>query len=283
MSSKVVVVLVLGSTMLSGCFLWTTRGEGDRLEAEGRDREQRLRALESGMREEREQLRAEVQRAKQKVAELEQVLERATAVVTRNSADLGAEVQTIREQLAQLEGQIAELANASEQTRRELSEQRTALDARIEAFARRAGVDMPVDQAAVPQDRAEHWSAAGRAHAANEHSQARALLREYIRRYPQDDKVDDALYMIGTSYVREGRPASALGEFRRVIAEHGQGDMVDDTLLAMAEAFYRLHACTDARGALDALIRAHPRSPLIREARAMLREVQRAPRGYCTS
>ncbi|MCZ7677246.1 MAG: hypothetical protein M5U28_00045 [Sandaracinaceae bacterium] len=68
-----------------------------------------------------------------------------------------------------------------------------------------------------------------------------------------------------------------------MIAEHPQGDAADDALLAMADAFYRLHACTDARTALEALIRAHPRSPLLAQARQKLRDIQRAPRGYCTS
>jgi TolA-binding protein len=68
-----------------------------------------------------------------------------------------------------------------------------------------------------------------------------------------------------------------------VISDHPNGDAADDALVGMADAFYRLHACTDARTALEAMIRAHPRSPRIQDARRKLREVQRAPRGYCTS
>jgi hypothetical protein len=50
----------------------------------------------------------------------------------------------------------------------------------------------------------------------------------------------------------------------------------------MADAFYRLHACDDARTALETIQRSHPRSPQAAEARTRLRDIQRAPAGYCS-
>ena len=98
----------------------------------------------------------------------------------------------------------------------------------------------------------------------------------------QDERVDNARYRIGMTYLNDNRPATALGELRRVVAEHPRGDVADDALLDMANAFYQLHACTDARSALEAFTRAHRRSPRIAEARRLLRTVQRAPASYCT-
>ncbi|MEM9192779.1 MAG: tetratricopeptide repeat protein [Myxococcota bacterium] len=273
--------LALASTALSGCFLWTTRGEGDQILEEGRERDERITALEEGTRREGDELTEQVDRAKRQVAELEQVLQKATKVVTRNSADLGLEVQALREQIGRLEGQIGELRNQIATQQRELQEERGALQAKILQIQQKIGMDVELDPAEIPSGRNEHYGAAYRAYQSREYSRARAMFREYVNRYGEDDQADNAQYWVGKTYLAQERPATALGEFRRVISDYPQGDAVDETLLDMADAFYSLNACSDARNALEALIRAHPRSSLIRQARSKLREVQRAPRGYC--
>jgi TolA-binding protein len=278
-----VIGLVLASSFLSGCFLWTTRGEGTELEETTENHERRLLEIEEGIRAERRQLQEEVQNAKRQVRELEEVLQKATQVVTRNSADLGLEVQEIREQLSQLEGQMAEVRNTVAEGQQSLAKQRQEIDQRLLAIAQKAGLDMPVDASEVPDDKGDHFQAAYRSYQTSDYSRSRALFREYIRRYARDDQADNAQYWIGKSYLQEERYATALSELRKVVTDFGTGDAVDDALFDMAEAFWQLHACTDARNTLNALIQGHPRSSLIRRARTKLRQVQNARRGYCTS
>ncbi len=270
------VALVVAGSVLGGCFLWTSAGEGE-------EHERRIATLEAGFRNERAQLRTEITKAQGQVHELQGVLEKATRVVTRNSADTGAQVEEMRTQLSTLEGQVAEIKNSLEQLGREMAAQRTEVNQRIEQVARKAGLDMPVDASQIPADRGEHFAAGERAHRAGEYSKARAIFREYLTRYPQDDHADNAQYMIGASYLQENRPATALGELRKVLSDYAQGDAIDEALFDMAEAFWRLHACTDARGALEALIRTQASSPLVGQARTKLRQVQHPARGYCTS
>jgi len=277
-----VLVVVLCSMVLSGCFLWTTRGEGDSLGERTDDQERRLTSLEEGIRQERQALTEEVANARTKVAELETVLERATDVVTRNSADLGLEVQSLREQIGVLEGRIAELQNAQQTQVLQFNEQREELEQKIRVFARKAGVDVTLTADEVPADRAEHFAAASRAVDAEDHGQARALLREYVRRYAADERADNAQYLIGSTYLRENRPASAIVEFQRVISDYPRADAADETLFDMAEAYWRLHDCSHARLALEALIRGYAQSSLLARARTRLREIERPPRGYCT-
>ncbi len=263
----------LGS-FLGAC--WTSASTGDELA-------RRVGALERGQTQQREDLRQEIAHAQSKVGELEEVLDRATKVVTRASADTGAEVETLRQQVATLEGQLAELRNEVSRQQSVLTEQQAETERQLKKLARHVGIDTSFDESQVPQDANEHWAQAQQAYDQHQWARARALYRTFIERHPQDDLADDAMYRSGMTYLEEDRPATALGELRRVISEHPQGDMADDALLAMADAFYRLHACTDARTALEALVRAHPRSPLVADARRKLRDIQRAPRGYCTS
>jgi TolA-binding protein len=270
--------LAAGSALSSAC--WVTTDQGTRMTRRIDAIDQRTQTLEAGLGAE---LRGEIETAKTKVAELESVLERATAVVTRTSADTGALVEQLQSQIQAQEGAIAELRNELTRMQGELREQQTDYEGRMKKLARRAGIDMPLEEAEIPADREAHRAAALHAMEAREFSTARALYRAYVTRYHDDANADDAQLAIGRSYLQEDRPATALGELRHVLQDFPRGDAVPAALLAMADAFYRLHACGDARTALDALIRAHPRSPQASDARTKLREIQRAPSGYCTS
>ncbi len=260
--------------MLGAC--WTSASTGDELM-------RRVSEVERQQSQQRDELRDQIATSQTKVVQLEEVLERATKVVTRASADTGAQVETLQNQLMALEGQLAELRNEVQRQQAQLREQQTAMDRQLKKLARHVGVDITFDESQIPADADAHWTAAQQAYDQRAWARARALYRAFAERHGQDSRVDDALYRVGMTYLQEDRPATALGELRRVIGEHPQGDAADDALLGMADAFYRLHACTDARTALEALIRAHPSSPLIAEARRKLQEIQRAPRGYCTS
>lgn len=269
--------MVISALSLSGCFLWTSADQGSALERRAAQLEERVHTLEGTA----EGYSAQMERAHSKVAELESVLERATQVVTQNSADTGARVDELQQQVMSQAGQIDELRHELSRLQTEFGEQQRDYEDRMKRLARRAGVDMPVDDAAIPASADDHYRAALAAVEARDFSTARALLRAFVTRYPQDARADDAQLRVGQSYLSEDRPATALGELRRIITDFASGDQVPAALLAMGDAFYRLHDCENARSAFDALVRAHGRSPQATEARTRLRDVQRAPAGYC--
>jgi len=266
--------------LAGGC---VPKAQGDRLVQRQETLERRLRSLEDGMDEERAQLRNQLAAATEKVQELEGVLDQATNLLTRNSADLGQEVVALRQEIGRIEGEIAEVRNALELAERRLGESRDELAMRIERLARQAGVDITLDESEIPEDRAEHYAAAYRAFQQGDHGRSRALFRAFVRKYPQDDEADNAQYWIGKSYLEQDQPAAALRELRVVVSRYRRGDAADETLFDMADAFFRLGACTDAKGALEALIQGYRRSTLVRRARAKLREIESAPRARCTS
>jgi len=270
-------LLVVLSVAASGCFLWTTKGQGDELLESTQDQEQRLTSIETGIADQRRELTDEVNRAKSQVVQLEEVLQKATKVVTRNSADLGLEVEQLREQLGRLEGEIATLRQEVSARDQVIASQRQEIDQQISKLARRAGVDVELSESDIPAGKDEHYAAAYRAYQRNEYGMSRALFRAYVSRYPRDDQADNAMYWIGKSYLRQERPANAIQEFRRVIADYSRADAVDETLWDMGNAFYALQSCAEARDVLNTLIRNFRQSTFVRRARAKLREIERSP------
>ena len=265
-------VVGLFGASVSGCFLWTSADQGSELTRRMDAIEGRVTTLEP--------MQGELATVKTQVASMEEV-RRGSQLATQTSADTGAQVEMLGQQIAMQEGTIAELQHELQRMQEEMNEQQTDYEARMKKLARRAGVDIPLDDAEVPAGADENFTAAQTAYEAREYSTARALYRAFIQRHHDDARADDAQYFVGQSYLMEDRPATALGELRHVVADYQSGDRVPYALLSMGDAFYRLHACTDATSSLQTLIRAFPRSPVIGDARTRLRDVQHAPSGYC--
>lgn len=267
------------ASALSGCFLWTTSGEGDQLQRELSQQNERIGQLERAQSDQLEQVRRAEAKAQQSITELEKVIERATSVVQRNSADVTVQVSELETKVAMLEGQIAEIQHAIEELKKAYV---AAVNSGGQASSA-ASTSGGRDTVEIPNDKTDHYAAAYRAYSDRDFGKARSLFRAYIERYESDAQADNAQYWIGASYLVENRPATALAELRKVIERFRGGDAVDEALLDMAEAFYRLKACSDARTTLDTLIKTQPRSPLIKKAKQKLRDLRTPPRGACSS
>ena len=103
---------------LSGCFLWTSADDGATLRTRADAVEARVTELETT----EETFRADVENAHSKVAEIEDVLARATELLTRNSADTGALVEALAARIAAQDGLIDELRHELERLTTELSD-----------------------------------------------------------------------------------------------------------------------------------------------------------------
>lgn len=213
--------------------------------------------------------------------ELEAALAEASLVLRRNSADQGLQIEKIQQRLAAMEGQIAELRNETVGATQAQAQRSIELQSRLADIARAAGMDVPLDPGQIPQTKSAHWEALDKAYRAGRYSYARALGRAYLDRYPKDDHADDAQYIIGSAYLRQGQPAASLGEFQKVLSDYRKGDALDKTLFDMSKAFLEVRSCNDAATALKALLKNHKKSPLYEEARRELRKVRELGHADC--
>lgn len=269
---------LLGSS--SGCFIWTSSGEGDKLRQDVDAHAARLREIEKAQTDQLEQLRQAESKAQKSIDELEGVIERATSVVQRNSADVTVQVSELQTKLAVVEGRMAELQYAIEELKKGHSGGGSAAGV---ASSSGGGEAAPPAESKPPADKNEHYAAAYRAYSDRDFNKARNLFRSFIEKYKSDAQADNAQYWIGASYLVENRPATALAELRKVIESFRGGDAVDEALLDMAEAFYRLKACSDARTTLDTLIKTQANSPLVDKAKQKLKDMRKLGKDYCTS
>jgi TolA-binding protein len=267
------------SCLLGALGACVSAGEGDKLRADLKEHTAHIRKLEQAQTDQLEQAKQAESKAQKSIDELEQVIERATTVVQRNSADVTVQVSELQTKLAVVEGRMAELQFAIEELKKGAAASATA-----SSQGSSGGSTTPTAaEAQIPSDKNEHYAAAYRAYSDRDFTKARTLFRAYIEKYKSDAQADNAQYWIGASYLVENRPATALAELRKVIENFRGGDAVDESLLDMAEAFYRLKACSDARTTLDTLIKTQPNSPLAEKAKQKLKDMRKLPKDYCTS
>lgn len=259
---------------LGGCFGITS--EGKKMRSDVDSNAARVQKLEAAQTAQLEQLKQAEAKAQESIKQLEGVIEQATSVVQRNSADVTVTVGDLQSKVAVLEGRLAEQQYAIE-------EMKKGAVAPASGATTTAGSADAAKVEDAPADKNEHYAAAYRAYSERDFAKARALFRSFIERYGTDAQADNAQYWLGASYLIENRPATALAELKKVIQNFRGGDAVDEALLDMAEAFYRLRACSDARNALETLIRTQPTSPLAAKAKQKLKDLKKPEKDYCTS
>lgn len=221
-----------------GCFWFTTKQEG-------------------------RTLRRDVNKIEASLPKLQQVLEEATKLLARNSADLGAEVNAVGEEQKKLNGLVMQASRYAEEVRdaSKRQEQRIAeLEKRIAELEGKA----EVSNKSAPQ----LWEEGMSFMQARNYEQARASFRSLLVKYPGHERADDAQLQRGESYFRERKFQESLGEFQRVFEKYADSPLADDAAFRAGEAAEELKWCTDARAYFGLLMKKWPQSDLIKKARA---------------
>jgi TolA-binding protein len=222
----------------SGCFWVTTKHEG-------------------------RTLRKDVDRIQGSLPQLQKVLDEATGLLARNSADLGAEVNTLGDEQKKLAGLVMEASRYAQEVRDESKRQEQRI-AELERRLAEIEGKTELSSKSAPQ----LWDEGMAAMQSREFEQARSLFRTLIAKYPKDEKADDAQLQRGEAYFRERKFQESLGEFQRVFEKFPTSSLADDAAYRAGEAAEELRWCTDARAYYGLLVKKWPRSELVRRAKA---------------
>jgi len=267
-TARLLVVALVGFTPL-GC---VTSGEGDKIKAELTELRTRLDEIDKRDAEYKEQ-----------VARLRKVLDQATALLTRNSADVGAKAAKAEADIAALQGRIEELTHAQEQRERQSTEERSRLDSRL------AGLEQTqtkiVDKVApsLPDDKDQLWQQAGSRLAGGQRDDGRRFYRVFIQRFPQDPRASQAYLAIGQSFIAEGKHPNAAAEFQKILDVYPRSPEVPEAMWQLSSSFIQLKFCTDARALLSDLVKRYPKSPRANDAKNQIKALAKMPKGSCTS
>jgi TolA-binding protein len=201
----------------------------------------------------------------------------------RANADSSTDVMTSKQRINDLAGRIDEAIHGIDELKRDVTASRTEIYARLDDL-KRAQQPPPAPQppsVIVPQDKTAHYKLLEEAHLKRDWPAVRALVPDYVNRYPTDDKADEALYFAGDADLADGRPSSALGNFNRLLKLYPRSNVLDKTLYGMGEAYMMMHDCVNAKLAYDACERRFAKEKVGADARAKLQAIAKNAPGTC--
>jgi TolA-binding protein len=246
--------ILIAATTLSGCFWATTKSEGKALRHDVNDLETRVTRKEEDM--------------AGKVAELKRVLDEATKILKRNSADLGADLEGLRNDIRVSTGLVSAAKNMIDEIKAEQEKSKAANDERLLALETRLAAIEARFPAAPPPGSSpdELWAQATTAFGAKRWNDARELFKRITLNYATHDRADDAQYFRGETYFQEDNFDAAIGEYQKVWEKFAESALADDALFRAGEAAEKLKNCTEARAYFGALKQKYPKSTLLKKA-----------------
>ncbi|MEZ4364461.1 MAG: tetratricopeptide repeat protein [Kofleriaceae bacterium] len=229
----------------SGCFWVTTKSEGDTLRKDIKELDTRVSTKE--------------QQFDNKVAELQTVLDDATRLLKRNSADLGADVDQLRNDVRIANGLVAAINNQLAELKAALEANKTSSEARIAALEQRLG-SVESGKPTANSSPEDLWRLGSTAFEAQRFNEALDLFKRLIQTYPTHDRADDAQYFRGQSYTNLKDWDAAIREYQRLYDKYPTSALADDGLYFAALAAETLKNCSEARTYLGLIKQKFPKS-----------------------
>src|SRR5215471_17725583 len=160
----------------SGCFAFVTKEEGRELKQQIDD----VKTMSA-----KNELRAAelAKELDEQLKRLRMVVDEATKVVTRNSADVGLQVQKLQTDLAQLTGRIDDLQHAQDALTKQFQDYRAASDTKLETLT---NTMTAAKTPPMPETPDALFAEGEKRLAAQQFADARRLFEGFVNRYPTD-------------------------------------------------------------------------------------------------
>lgn len=266
-------------SLSTGCFWVTTKHEGKKLRADVQTLETRVTTKEGNL--------------ETKIQELQSVLDEATKVLRRNSADLGADFDSIKQQMRTVDGLIAAAKIATEGVSKDvqalkqtMDNDREVLAKRLESMEERLQVlETNAKKPAQPTSPGELYASAKSAFDDGEYDKARKLFKQMVVRFPGHSRADDSQYYRGEAYFKRKDYDAAIREFQKVFDKYRTSTFADDALFRAGEAAQKLKRCSEARAYFGLLRQQFSSSSLYKKAKSKDRQLKKDAKNKrrCTS
>jgi TolA-binding protein len=228
----------------SGCFWVTTKSEGQKL---------------------RDRLDKKEQALDEQIAQLKKVLDDATRLLKRNSADLGADVESLRTDLQRAKELATSMSTSVTEVKTAFEAYKKSHDARLDSLEQRLA-QLESGKPSANTSPEDLWKLANDAYGAQRYNDAVELFKRLTASFPTHDKADDALYMRGQCYGALKEWEKAIAAYQLLLDKYPDGQLTDDGMYNAALAAVQLKQCGEARTYLGIIKSKFPKSNVTKQA-----------------
>jgi len=249
------LILLSLAVLLSGCVpVWT----GDEMREDIAAIQAEQQASKESFSAEKERMTEMIASARKDVSELKEIMAEARALLQRNNADLGVEVQNNREGLSEVSGKIEELEFKIKRLEQDLELFKEDVDLRFEG----SGVNAPL-----PQEAEALFAQGKRDYDASQFRPARKAFEQYLKSFAAGKHAAEAQFLLGMTYFRESQWVTSVFEFQKVVKSHEKSAQVPDASYHIGVALMKMGRCDQAGAWFDLLLEEYGKSKWVGEAR----------------
>nr|HEX4316384.1 tetratricopeptide repeat protein [Kofleriaceae bacterium] len=240
--TKTLAGLVIASS-LAGCF--TSSADGEALRRDVTTLQDRLNNKEKIL--------------DDQIAALKAATEEATKVLKRNSADLGADVESLRNEVREGKGTVQQVLAQMDALKSAFDAYRKTNDAALGALdARVTQIESGKPSATSSPD--DLWRLGKQAFESKAYTDAIDIFKRLVTQYPTSSHAPEAQYFRGLAYTNLKDWDHAIGAYQQLVDKFPDSDLADDGLYFSAQAAQELHNCTEARAYLGVIKQKYPKS-----------------------
>jgi len=232
MKTLSLAMIVSLGTGLGGCFWATTKSEGEAMRKDITSLQDRILTKEQAL--------------DGQIKQLQQVLDDATKLLRRNSADLGADVDALRNDVRTASGLVTTVNNSINELKLAFEDYRKQTDARLDQIEQRVG-QLESGKPSANSSPEDLWRLGSAAFEAARYNEAIDIFKRLTASFPTHDRADDALYFRGQSYTNLKDWEKAIGAYQLLLDKYPTSSLADDGLYFAALAAQELKQCTEAR------------------------------------
>lgn len=243
--------MALAALTLGGCFWATTKSEGQALRKDVTSLQDKISTKERALDEQVEQLK--------------KVLDDATKLLKRNSADLGLEIEQLRTDVRNANGLVTGVTTQITDLRAAFDAYKKQSDAKLDSLEQRLA-QLESGKPSPSSGPDELWKLGSAAFEAGKYNDASDIFRRLTQSFPTHDRADDALYFRGQAYTNLKDWEKAIGAYQQLVDKYPDGSFTDDGLYFAALAAQQLKQCTEARTYLGIIKSKYPKSNVAKQA-----------------
>ena len=247
MTTKLVPVLFL----VSGCFWATTKSEGEALRKDVKQLQDTIGAKEKEL--------------DGQIKQLQTVLEDATKLLKRNSADLGADVDALRNDVRTATGLTTAINNSITELKTAFDAYRRSNDARLDQLEQRLG-QLESGKPSANTSPEDLWKLGSTAFESGRYNDAVEIFKRLHVSFPTHERADDAIYFKGQADTNLKDWEKAIGAYQQLGDKFPDGALTDDGYYFAALAAQSLKQCGEARAYLDIVKKRFPKSNVTKQA-----------------
>lgn len=277
--------VALAALVSTGCV--TTKEEGEVMRRDIYD----LRKEQRAQRDAREQ---KDQDTAARLAKIEERFKNLDERSLKGSADLGAELGSLRDEMARVRGQLEtkeyqlrerELQlGASQQQVKDVENRLMELQRRVDEMSGKIQVvtqpPAPAPQPpapkgpSFPEERQALYDFGKKAFDNGDNGLAREAFARFVKAFPKDkDLMDNVHYWTGEAFFADKQFDKAILSFQKVVTDFPKSEKADAALFKMGNSFTALGYDDDAKVFYEELLQKHPKSALVKDAKARLEEL----------